>query len=141
MASKNSIMAGRQVTRPPGVLQVIPSLVSGGVERGTVEVAAALTAAGRNAVVASAGGPMELAPARAGVEPTPLPLVPKNPLTTRRNAGLLAHIIREHRIDIVHARSRAPAWSAWLAAQKTHRHFVTTFHNAYDTGAPFKHWY
>jgi glycosyltransferase involved in cell wall biosynthesis len=141
MAPKNSTPAGRQETRPPGVLQVIPSLVSGGVERGTVEVAVALAAAGWNALVASAGGPMERDLARAGVEHITLPLASKNPLTIRRNAVLLAQIIREHRIDIVHARSRAPAWSAWRAAQKTRRHFMTTFHNAYDSGAPFKHWY
>jgi glycosyltransferase involved in cell wall biosynthesis len=141
MAREDSIPFGRRETRPPAVLQVIPSLVSGGVERGTVEVAAALTAAGWTAIVASSGGPMERELARAGVEHIHLPLASKNPLTIRRNAGALASIIRERRIDIVHARSRAPAWSAWKAARKTRRRFVTTFHNAYDTGAPFKHWY
>jgi glycosyltransferase involved in cell wall biosynthesis len=141
MARDNSIPSGRRETRPPAVLQVIPSLVSGGVERGTVEVATALVAAGWTAIVASSGGPMERELARAGVEHIHLPLASKNPLTIRRNAGALARIIREHKIDIVHARSRAPAWSAWKAARKTRRRFVTTFHNAYDTGAPFKHWY
>ena len=52
-----------------------------------------------------------------------------------------AEIIRRHKIDIVHARSRAPAWSAWSAARATGRHFVTTFHNAYDAGLPLKRWY
>jgi glycosyltransferase involved in cell wall biosynthesis len=141
MARDNSIPSGRRETRPPAVLQVIPSLVSGGVERGTVEVATALVAAGWTAIVASSGGPMERELARAGVEHIHLPLASKNPLTIRRNAGALARIIREHKIDIVHARSRAPAWSAWKAARTTRRRFVTTFHNAYDTGAPFKHWY
>jgi glycosyltransferase involved in cell wall biosynthesis len=141
MARDNSIPSGRRETRPPAVLQVIPSLVSGGVERGTVEVATALVAAGWTAIVASSGGPMERELARAGVEHVHLPLASKNPLTIRRNAGALARIIREHKIDIVHARSRAPAWSAWKAARTTRRRFVTTFHNAYDTGAPFKHWY
>jgi len=122
-------------------LQVVPSLVSGGVERGTVEVAAALIEAGWNAIVASSGGPMERELARAGVAHIQLPLASKNPLVIRRNAGALVDIIRQHKIDIVHARSRAPAWSAWKAARKTGRRFVTTFHNAYDAGAPFKHWY
>jgi hypothetical protein len=63
-------------------LQVIPSLVSGGVERGTVEVAAALVAAGWTAYVASSGGPMERELARAGVEHIQLPLASKNPLTS-----------------------------------------------------------
>ena len=123
------------------MLQVIPSLVSGGVERGTVEVASALVAAGWTAYVASSGGPMERELARAGVEHIRLPLASKNPLTIRRNAAALVDIIRRHKIDIVHARSRAPAWSAWRAAQKTRRRFVTTFHNAYDDKAPLKHWY
>ena len=58
MARKTSIDQRRQETRPPAVLQIVPSLVSGGVERGTVEVASALVAAGWTAYVASSGGPM-----------------------------------------------------------------------------------
>jgi glycosyltransferase involved in cell wall biosynthesis len=141
MARDDSIDRRQQETRPPAVLQVIPSLVSGGVERGTVEVASALVAAGWTAYVASSGGPMERELARAGVEHIPLPLASKNPLTIRRNTAALVEIVRRHRIDIVHARSRAPAWSAWKAAKKTRRRFVTTFHNAYDESAPLKHWY
>src|ERR1700722_17673595 len=141
MAREDSIDQRPQEARPPAVLQVIPSLVSGGVERGTVEVAAALVAAGWTAYVASAGGPMERELARAGAVHIPLPLASKNPLIIRRNAKALAEIIRRHKIDIVHARSRAPAWSAWRAARKTRRRFVTTFHNAYDDKAPLKHWY
>ena len=141
MARKISSGNSRQETRPPAVLQVIPSLVSGGVERGTIEVAAALAAAGWTAYVASAGGPMERELVRAGVEHIKLPLASKNPLVMRRNTRALIDIIRRCRIDIVHARSRAPAWSAWKAAKKTRRRFVTTFHNAYDESGPFKHWY
>src|SRR5579862_1305894 len=135
------IQETRQETRPPAVLQVIPSLVTGGVERGTVEVASALVAAGWNAYVASSGGPMERELARAGVEHIQLPLASKNPLTIRRNTAALVDIIRRHRIDIVHARSRAPAWSAWRAATKTRRRFVTTFHNVYGDDGKLKHWY
>jgi glycosyltransferase involved in cell wall biosynthesis len=123
------------------VLQVIPSLVSGGAERGTVEMAAALVAAGWTAYVASSGGPMERLLARAGAQHIKLPLASKNPVVIRRNAGALKKLIRRHRIDVVHARSRAPAWSAWLAARATRRRFVTTFHNAYDTDLPLKRWY
>jgi glycosyltransferase involved in cell wall biosynthesis len=141
MARDSNISTGRLETRPPAVLQVVPSLVSGGVERGTIEIATALAAAGWTAYVASAGGPMERELARAGIEHIHLPLASKNPLTVRRNVAALAGIIRQRQVDIVHARSRAPAWSAWKAAKKTGRRFVTTFHNAYGTGAPFKHWY
>ena len=94
------------------MLQVVPSLVSGGVERGTVDLAGALVAAGWTAYVASAGGPMEHQLTRVGAHHLTLPLASKNPLVMRRNAAALSEIIRRHKIDIVHARSRAPAWSA-----------------------------
>jgi glycosyltransferase involved in cell wall biosynthesis len=133
--------AGPATGRPPAVLQVVPSLVSGGVERGTVDLAGALVAAGWTAYVASAGGPMEKELARAGAQHITLPLASKNPLVIRRNGKSLAEIIRRCKIDIVHARSRAPAWSAWSAARATGRRFVTTFHNAYDTDLPLKQRY
>jgi glycosyltransferase involved in cell wall biosynthesis len=127
--------------RPPAVLQVIPRLVSGGAERGTVELAGALTSAGWNAYVASAGGPLEPIITGNGAIHLSLPLASKNPWVMRRNVGALARVIRDLDIDIVHARSRAPAWSAWAAARATGRHFVTTFHNAYGLGSRLKHRY
>src|SRR3954453_4446061 len=127
--------------RPPAVLQVIPSLVSGGAERGTVEMAAALVEAGWTSYVASSGGPMEHQLARIGAQHIKLPLASKNPIVIRRNARALKNFIRRHRIDIVHARSRAPSLSALWAARATRRRFVTTFHNAYDTDLPLKRWY
>ena len=127
--------------RPPAVLQIVPRLVSGGAERGTVELAGALIAAGWSSYVASGGGPLERDIARSGASHLTLPLASKNPLLIRRNAKALAAVIRRLGIDIVHARSRAPAWSAWSAASATGRHFVTTFHNAYDADASLKRWY
>ena len=117
--------------RRPAVLQVLPALVAGGVERGTVDVAAALVAAGWRPLVASAGGPMTRELERAGVLHFTLPLASKNPFVMRANVGRLAELIREHGVDIVHARSRAPAWSARTAVQRAGAHFLTTFHNAY----------
>src|SRR4051794_1226633 len=137
----DTIPASSAEGRPPAVLQVIPSLASGGAERGTVEIAAALVAAGWTAYVASSGGPMERQLARAGAHHIKLPLASKNPLVIGRNAGALQNILLRHRIDIVHARSRAPAWSALWAARAARRRFVTTFHNAYDTDLPLKRWY
>jgi glycosyltransferase involved in cell wall biosynthesis len=141
MANDTIIPALPAEGRPPCVLQVIPAFVSGGVERGTVDLARALVEAGWNAVVASAGGPMERELARTGATHVTLPLATKSPFGIRRNARALAEAIRQHRVDIVHARSRAPAWSAWMAANATRRHFVTTFHNAYGLGLPLKHRY
>jgi glycosyltransferase involved in cell wall biosynthesis len=127
--------------RPPAVLQVIPRLVSGGAERGTLEIAEALSAAGWGSYVASAGGPLEHAIGRKGGTHLRMPLASKNPLVMLRNASALSGVIRRFNIDIVHARSRAPAWSAWAAARATGRHFVTTFHNAYGLGSRLKHRY
>ena len=141
MADGDTSTVGAQAGRPPAVLQVVPALVSGGVERGTLDLAGALAAAGWDSYVASAGGPMERELARVGAVHLTLPLASKNPLTIRRNAATLRDIIRRHRIDIVHARSRAPAWSAYWASQATRRRFVTTFHNAYDTAGALKRKY
>ncbi len=123
------------------VLQVLPRLVTGGVERGTVEIAAALTKAGWKAIVASAGGRMVEEVERAGAIHVTLPLASKNPLTIWRNADRLADVINQHNVDIVHARSRAPAWSAYWASHKTKAHFVTTFHNAYGAKSALKRLY
>ena len=141
MGKDGSISPVLKETRPPAVLQVVPSLVSGGVERGTVELASALAAAGWTAYVASAGGPMERQLSRVGAQHIRLPLASKNPLVIRRNTRALIELVRRCRIDIVHARSRAPAWSAWSAARATRRRFVTTFHNAYPADLPLKRWY
>jgi glycosyltransferase involved in cell wall biosynthesis len=127
--------------RPPAVLQIVPRLVSGGAERGTVELAGALAAAGWTSYVASAGGPLERDIARAGAAHLSLPLASKNLIVMRRNAKRLMRLIRRLGIDIVHARSRAPAWSAWWAARATGRRFVTTFHNAYEAGGRLKRRY
>jgi len=116
----------------PVVLQVIPRLISGGVERGAVDIAAAVTANGGTALVASEGGPMEYELSRVGAIHLKLPLASKNPLVMYRNVGRLVSLIEAHDVDIVHARSRAPAWSAAAAARRTGRHFVTTFHGTYN---------
>jgi glycosyltransferase involved in cell wall biosynthesis len=128
------IEAPPDAVRQPVVMQVLPALVTGGVERGTVDMAVALAEAGWKAIVASEGGPMVRELTRAGAEHITLPLASKNPLTIRSNAGKLAQIIKANGVDIVHARSRAPAWSAWMAAQETGAHYVTTFHGTYNLG-------
>lgn len=128
-------------SRPPVVLQVLPSLVTGGVERGTIEIAEAIAAAGWTALVASAGGKLVPAIERAGARHIALPLDTRNPLAILRNATRLAQVIAAEGVDLVHARSRAPAWSAWLAARRTGAKFVTTYHGAYGEDLPFKRHY
>ena len=131
MTDSEPTIQATDAKRRATVLQVLPGLVSGGVERGTVDMAQALVAAGWNSLVASAGGPMVREIERAGATHITLPLASKNPLVMRANVRRLAEIIRQHGVDIVHARSRAPAWSARSAAKRAGAHFVTTFHNAY----------
>ena len=123
------------------VLQVLPALTSGGVERGTVEMAEAITRAGGTALVASAGGPMVGAVERAGGRHVALRLATRDPLNIWLNAGRLARLVRAAGVQIIHARSRAPAWSALLAARRTGTAFVTTYHGAYHDGLPFKRRY
>ncbi|MBK1667948.1 glycosyl transferase [Rhodovibrio sodomensis] len=118
--------------RPPTILQVLPALETGGVEQGTVDVAVATAQAGWRALVASAGGSKVYAIERAGGTHVTLPLETKNPLKIWRNAKRLAAVIAHEQVDIVHARSRAPAWSAYLAARRTGVRFLTTFHGTYN---------
>src|SRR4051812_21911160 len=127
--------------KPPVVLQVLPALRSGGVERGTIEIARAIVRAGGKSLVASNGGPMAQQLQHVGATHITLPLATRNPLHIWMNGRRLAAVIREHNVDIVHARSRAPAWSALMAAEKTGCHFVTTFHGTYGLQNDWKRRY
>ena len=125
----------------PVVLQVLPRLQTGGAERGCVDVAAAIVARGGDALVASAGGHMVRELPRVGARHVVLPVDTKNPFKMRANIGRLARLIRDEGVDLVHARSRAPAWSAYFAARRCKVPFVTTFHGVYGTGNPLKKLY
>jgi glycosyltransferase involved in cell wall biosynthesis len=125
----------------PAILQVLPRLVAGGVERGTIEIAEAIARAGYVSLVASAGGPMAEELPRVGAEHVTLPLDRKSPAAIWRNAALLAEVARDRGAVLIHARSRAPAWSAWLAAGQARTRFVTTYHGAYSEGFPGKRLY
>lgn len=138
MAAQGVTGEGRLAT----VLQVLPAMgAGGGVERGTVEIASAVVQAGGRALVASAGGPLVHDLARVGAEHVELPMDSKNPVTMWRNVDRLAQVIHAEKVDIVHARSRAPAWSARAAAKRTGAHFVTTFHGTYGAGNHLKRVY
>ncbi len=123
------------------VLQVTPELNAGGVERTTLEIAQAISRAGGLALIASAGGRLEPDLKATGGELIKLPAQSKNPFVVLANAWRLARVIRKRRVDIVHARSRAPAWSAWIAARMTGALFVTTFHGIYNARTSLKRFY
>jgi glycosyltransferase involved in cell wall biosynthesis len=126
---------------PLNILQVVPSLESGGVERGTVEMTQAVTRAGGRAFVASAGGRMVAQIERAGGRHVVMPLMTKDPLNIWLNARPLARLVQAQDVRLVHARSRAPGWSAWLAARRTDVPFVTTWHGVYSENLPGKRFY
>lgn len=123
--------------RLPVVLQVLPSLDigGGGVERSAIDVAEALVLAGKPAIVASEGGRQVVELERRGARHITLPLASKNPIVIRRNIRRLLDVIDQEKVELVHARSRAPAWSARSAARQAGLPFVTTFHGTYNFGA------
>ncbi len=114
---------------------------AGGVERGTVEIAAALAKAGFRPLVASAGGPMVAELEMVGARHVTLPLDRKSLPALFHGASALAEIVRREGVRIIHARSRFPAWSALMAARRTGAHFVTTYHGTYNEGFPGKRLY
>ena len=141
MSEQSTIGYRTKAGTRPVVMQVVPALETGGVERGTVDVAAALTEAGWRSLVGSSGGRMVREVLRAGAEHLELPVQSKNPIVMRGNVERLSALIRKTGVDIVHARSRAPAWSARRAARNAGISFVTTIHAPYNLGLPFKRLY
>ncbi|WP_319533233.1 glycosyltransferase family 4 protein [uncultured Cohaesibacter sp.] len=130
------------MTKAPTILQVIPWLDSGGVERGTVDIAEAITRAGGRALVAAEPGRLQGDLEAVGGELLPLKGRSKNPLAILySNASAIEKMIRERNVDLVHARSRAPAWSAWRAARLAGVPFVTTYHGAYSQKGRLKAFY
>ena len=119
------------MSRPLTVLQLLPALESGGVERSTIEIASALAGAGHRPLVASAGGRLLPALRDAGAEHFELPIGRKS-LATPGLVRPLRRLMVEQGVDIVHARSRLPAWIGWLALGgirgPARPGFVTTVH-------------
>ncbi len=120
------------------VLQVIPAMDAGGAERTTLEMTKAIVAAGGRAIIATTGGRLCAELEQSGGRVALMPVGSKNPLTILANAGRLKKLVRKEKVDLIHARSRAPAWSALLAARALKIPFVTTYHGAYKAGSRFK---
>lgn len=123
------------------LLQVVPALQTGGVEQTTLDVAAAVVKAGGRALVASAGGRLELGLVERGGEAAPMPLDSKNPLIMMANARRLKALILREGVSLVHVRSRAPAFSAIWAARRAGVPVVTTYHGVYNARSAIKRWY
>lgn len=128
-------------THGPKILQVIPDLETGGAEQTTLDVAKAIVDGGGVALVVSQGGRMVAELEKAGARHIYLPVKSKNPLTIWQNADRLARVIQDNNVQLVHARSRAPAWSALWAARHTNIPFVTTYHGFYNQKTRLKAFY
>ena len=123
------------------IIQVLPALNQGGVERGTIEIASALQKAGIPNYVISAGGKMVPELDKIGVEHITLPAASKNPFQIFRNALQMAKIFKEKNAGLIHVRSRAPAWSVKLACPKTGIPFIASYHGVYGIKPAIKKLY
>jgi glycosyltransferase involved in cell wall biosynthesis len=123
------------------VLQILPALEAGGVERTTVDVTEALIERGHEAHVLSAGGRMADEISALGGHLHQANIGSKNILTLVPRIFLIVKLVKTHDINIIHARSRAPAWPAFFAAKMSRAKFVTTYHGIYNSNSRLKTFY
>ncbi len=123
------------------VLQVIPKLGYGGAETGCYDIAHYLAEKNCKSFIVTSGGELIKFIDKKKVKLIRLPVQSKNPILMLINSLILIGIILFYNISIVHARSRAPAWSCWLATKLTNKKFVTTFHGTYNFKGNFKKFY
>ena len=123
------------------VLQVIPKLGYGGAETGCYDMASLSTEKDCGSFIATSGGQLLKFVRKEKVKIFRLPVHSKNPLIILFNAIILIFLILIKNINIVHARSRAPAWSCFIACLITRRKFITTFHGTYNFKNKFKKFY
>tara|TARA_B100000686_G_scaffold286146_1_gene310724 strand:- start:198 stop:1361 length:1164 start_codon:yes stop_codon:yes gene_type:complete len=123
------------------VLQVIPRLGYGGAETGCYDLAHYLPEEGCKSYIVTSGGELLKYVKRNKVKIFKLPVQSKNPILILLNSLIIFFIILFYNINIVHARSRAPAWSCLIATTLTRRKFVTTFHGTYNFTNNFKKFY
>ena len=123
------------------VLQVIPKLDYGGAETGCYDLAHFLPEQGCKSFIVTSGGVLLKFIKKEKVKVFRLPVQSKNPILILFNAIIISLIILIYNINIVHARSRAPAWSCLIATKITSRKFVTTFHGTYNFSNRFKKFY
>jgi glycosyltransferase involved in cell wall biosynthesis len=125
----------------PTILQIIPQLDAGGAELAVVEITEAVVRAGGRMLVLSEGGRLAGAVRDLGGETIDFPAATKNPARIIANGSALADLIARESVHLLHARSRAPAWSALIAARRTGRPLVTTYHGAYSGSSGVKNAY
>ncbi len=125
----------------PTILQLIPELDTGGAELSAIEIADAVQSAGGRCIVLTEGGRLVQRLRDTGAEVNFFPSGTKNPLRIIWNAHRIAKLVRREGVSLIHARSRAPAWSGLMAARIAKVPFVTTYHGAYSEKSDFKRLY
>lgn len=129
------------IDRPITILQILPKLDPGGAERVAVEIAEAVHMAGARSLIVAEDGPIAHLAKRAGAEVINLPVATKNVLKMAQNVKKLKKILAENHVSLVHAHSRAPAWSAYLATRQMGIPFITTYHGSYSEKTRLKRRY
>ncbi len=129
------------MTTKINVLQVIPKLGYGGAETGCYDIAHYLAEKDCGSFIATSGGELLRYVKKSKVGIFKIPVHSKNPILIFLNTLLISILIIFKKINIVHARSRAPAWSCYFACLITNRVFVTTFHGTYNFKNKFKKFY
>ncbi len=127
--------------RKRNILQIVPSLNCGGVERGTIDIAKAIHEHGDTPFVLTSGGALCANINKFGATLVKHDVSSKSPIKIYKNIYFLQNLIKEHDINLAHARSRAPAWSAYYACKKHDIPFVTTFHGIYSLKSSIKKYY
>lgn len=138
---KTKVQGNLNIRKVPVVMQIIPALGAGGAEQGCIDVAAELVKSGATSIVVCHGGHRLPEILRRGSIHIEMPVHSKNPFVMWRNIARLRKVIRDHDVDIVHARSRAPAWSAWKAVEGTKARFMTTCHAPFNISGDVKKFY
>lgn len=128
------------------IAQILPSLHSGGVERGTIEIAYALVQAGHRALVISSGGAMVAELSDVGAEHITMPVAAKQPFTAFRRGAMLAQVLQQENIDLLHYRSRVPGWLSVMARRIVRKQggnlsLLSTYHGMYPAQNRVKHYY
>ncbi len=136
-----AIPAHHPIEQPLTVVQVIPDLQPGGTVNHAIEIAEALTRGRHRAVIVSEGGRLESAAERAGATVIKLPVASKNPTQMVANARRLAELSRDLSADLLHAQSRAPAWSCLLASRTSKVPFIATYDGGFSERNPLKRFY
>ncbi len=125
----------------PTILQIVPELDTGGAELSAVEIGEAVHRAGWRSIIATEGGRLEPDAKAQGSEIHRLSVATKNPAKMWANVSRLVRLCKRENVCLIHARSRAPAWSALRAARRLSLPFVTTYHGAYSEKGPAKRLY